>query len=91
MPTATAKSFVFVARGQAEWEYARAGLVALTGDPEEFNETSYELWQYMGTVYRDLGWVHQFRHRDRPRTTPKLPKMGRVYVNIDASSEFTVQ
>ena len=53
-----------------EWKEAWRGLCQATGDDDFVaeNETSGEVWQYMGSVRHAGAWGHEFRHRDHPLT-----------------------
>lgn len=96
----------YVEPDHAEWARLWNSLHALMGDCDELNHANGERWQYMGSAQEAGGqWVHQFRHRDRPRPTGNVDLMtggpriltryylptGRVYLNLFASPEFCTQ
>jgi len=70
---------LFLERGVRYYYEAWDALASETGgDKVEENPASGEVWQYMGSwkLYPDAPcparWVHQFRHRDHPRTGSRL-------------------
>ncbi len=74
----------------AEWPHAWDALARLSGDYADCTANG-ECWQYMGTFFLHGGWFHQFRHRNRPATAnrTRLPKIGRVTVDVPARAEFS--
>lgn len=66
-------------------------LARATGDVEDLNPDSNEVWQFMGT-YNGL---HQFRHRHRPRTARAIPGWGtawdRVYLDLSVDTLAVVR
>lgn len=71
---------VIVDRNSLEWETMWS---ALGSDPVEEHPVSGECWQYMGSIYNEGRWLHEFRHRDHPVTG------SREYRHIPATSGFS--
>jgi len=70
---------------EPEWDAAWRYLFNLSGDYADKNLTTSDCWQYMGTFFVDGQWQHQFRHRDRARSSPGLLNTGRVNLNLLAT------
>jgi hypothetical protein len=89
------KEWVYLDSDSREWEEAWTGLrlqlrilYSLTSDcVDECPETG-EVWQYMGTAWRNgeengvPGWYHAFRHRNHPRLR------RRVNLNLRATRNW---
>lgn len=67
----------FILRGTKEWDRMWS---EVDDDPTAYDPTTGEVWQYMGTVKKNGGWAHQFRHRHHP------VEKRRVYREVPASS-----
>jgi hypothetical protein len=82
------ESIFVVKQGSKEWDYLWSELAKLSinqGLPkptEAEDEDTGETWQYMGTVIQGNGLVHQFRHRNHPKTKK------RELVNIAVSPKM---
>jgi hypothetical protein len=86
-----------------EWARMWESLCDLTGHYTDCNPQSGESWQYMGTFWKDrpaIGslmptrvLVHEFRHRDRPRSARPIPgaprSFGRVVIHLSASVDYS--
>ena len=93
---------VMLSTTHPEWARMWESLYALAGDYTDCHPTSKECWQYTGTFWRDrpaIGsllplhvLVHQFRHRDRPRTAQPIlglhQSYGRVTLELLTSNEY---
>jgi hypothetical protein len=65
-----------------EWDFAWN--MAVPGkDKECLNEQCGEVWQYMGTYYKNGLWLHQFRHRSHPADG------NRMVLNVKATQRFS--
>jgi hypothetical protein len=86
-----------------EWARMWESLRGVAGSYTDRNPASGEFWQYTGTFRKrrpaigsllptDIV-VHQFRHRDRPRSAKPIPlaskSYGRVVIELAASQEHS--
>ena len=74
------KTFIALKRGDAEIEWAWQAVDG--GSRSRQCPCCYEVWQYMGTWFKDGSWFHNFRHRHHPATGE------RMYRNITARDDF---
>jgi len=58
--------FYFVERDSAEWIRMWGYLQSVYGDCACYDESTGEVWQYMGTELKSGEWAHCFRHRCLP-------------------------
>jgi hypothetical protein len=71
-----------VERDTAEWVYMWEKLHALPINTSSVHPGSWvDGWQYMGSVFRDNEWLHEFRHRNPPVNE-------NINVKIVASPDF---
>lgn len=86
-----------------EWERMWTSLYNLAGSTSDENPDNGERWQYTGTYWKRrpaIGallpvelLIHEFRHRDRPKTCPLMNGVtrshGRVVVQLSASHRYS--
>ena len=74
----------FIERSDPEWSrmWAKLRLIVGSGDDNE-QENNNEVWEYMGTVAKSEGPIHEFRHRCHPRGNVR--RYERVYAIVGYS------